>query len=61
MALLEARRDGSRGAVACRLAADGEQRDRVLERKTRNLLQQGVGRPAHSVAGGGAVKKGISL
>jgi len=29
--VLEAGRDGSRGAVACRLAADGEQRDRVME------------------------------
>jgi len=49
VAFLEARRDGSRGAVACRLAADGEQRDKVLERKERILFQQGVGRPAHSV------------
>lgn len=42
VAFLEASRDGSRGAVACRLAADGEQRDRVLERKKRNIFQQGV-------------------
>lgn len=42
VAFLEASRDGSRGAVACRLAADGEQRDRVLERKKRESSQAGV-------------------
>jgi len=43
VAFLEANRDGSRGAVACRLAADDGQRDRVNgEQEEGSLLHQCV-------------------